>query len=132
MIEFVPIYVVNAQIIYFYLCRLQILTFSPILLDLLDQSVSCSFRVKWKVDTGKCVDASPLLVEHATGGKHSEVVYIGSHSGWFFAIEFTSGNTLWKTLLNDRIESSACVSACGHFVIVGKLFTVSQGCTTFV
>ena len=74
---------------------------------------------KWKVDTGKCVDASPLLVQDKSHDP-SKIIYIGSHSGKFFAICFQTGRVLWDTQLTDRIESSACLSMCGQFVVVGK------------
>ncbi|XP_072171423.1 beta-alanine-activating enzyme-like [Diadema setosum] len=70
---------------------------------------------KWRVDTGKCVDASPLIVKTSTGTN----VFIGSHSGRFLAIAMETGEVLWQTILTDRVESSACLSACGKFVIVG-------------
>ena len=91
-----------------------------------------TLRIKWKVDTGKCVDASPLVVRHPpltpTPGPASlsdnsmagYVVYIGSHSGLFIAINWVSGHTLWKVGLPDRIESSAVISECGQYVTVGK------------
>ncbi|XP_030836045.1 beta-alanine-activating enzyme-like [Strongylocentrotus purpuratus] len=69
----------------------------------------------WKVDTGKCVDASPLVVCTSS----SQTVYIGSHSHRFFAITMETGNVLWEAVLGDRVESSACLSACGKYVIVG-------------
>jgi acyl-CoA synthetase len=71
------------------------------------------------VDTGKCVDASPLLI-HDDSRDPAEIVYIGSHSGKFFAICFRTGRVLWEVKLTDRIESSACLSVCGQFVIVGE------------
>ena len=49
---------------------------------------------------------------------------IGSHSHRFSAICGTSGQKLWETTLPDRIESSACLSLCSQFVIVGKLHTL--------
>ena len=83
--------------------------------------------IKWKVDTGKCVDASPLVVRHPlltpTPGPDNStgyVVYIGSHSRLFIAINWVSGHTLWKVELPDRIESSAVISECGQYVTVGK------------
>ncbi|CAG5133403.1 unnamed protein product [Candidula unifasciata] len=69
----------------------------------------------WKFDTKKCVDASPLVVEQ--GGV--TLVYIGSHSGQFSAIDIFTGSCLWSVTLPDRIESSACCSLCGSYVIVG-------------
>ncbi|XP_062899156.1 beta-alanine-activating enzyme isoform X1 [Mobula hypostoma] len=79
---------------------------------------SVSFKVRWKSDTAKCVDASPLLV--ISGNDGSDVtVYIGSHSHRMQAIDVLSGEIKWERILGDRIESSACISRCGHFIIVG-------------
>jgi len=47
-------------------------------------------------------------------------VYIGSHSHWFVALSVHSGVALWRTRLGDRIESTAALSACRRFVIVGQ------------
>ena len=74
---------------------------------------------QWRVDTGKCVDASPLLIQDDSHDP-PEIIYIGSHSGRFFAICFRTGRVLWETQLTDRIESSASLSVCGQFVIVGE------------
>lgn len=75
------------------------------------------------MDTGKCVDASPLLIQDDSRDP-SETVYIGSHSGRFFAICFRTGKVLWESQLTDRIESSACLSVCGQYVIVGESVTL--------
>ncbi|XP_054584889.1 beta-alanine-activating enzyme [Eptesicus fuscus] len=76
-------------------------------------------RVRWRADTGKCVDASPLVVIPAVN-KSSATVYIGSHSHRMTAVDLYSGKVKWEQLLGDRIESSACVSKCGNFIVVGK------------
>jgi acyl-CoA synthetase len=68
----------------------------------------------WKVNTGKCVDASPLI---AMGNR--SFVFIGSHSYLFMAVDINSGVVVWKTRLPERIESSATLSACGSYVAVG-------------
>ena len=52
------------------------------------------------------------------------VTYIGSHSGLFYAINVTSGVVVWETLLTDRIMSSAILSHCGNYVIVGTFVCV--------
>ncbi|XP_065828359.1 beta-alanine-activating enzyme-like isoform X2 [Oscarella lobularis] len=78
------------------------------------QRGSFQMSVTWKIDTGKCVDASPLL----TLGDMN-VVYIGSHSHSFVSVAADSGTLLWKALLGDRIESSAVLSRCGKFLVVG-------------
>lgn len=75
-------------------------------------------RVRWRSDTGKCVDASPLVVIPAVD-KSSATVYIGSHSHRMMAVDLYSGKVKWEQILGDRIESSACVSKCGNFIVVG-------------
>lgn len=74
--------------------------------------------VRWKSDLGKCVDASPLVVIPAVD-QLSASVYIGSHSHAIQAVDLYSGKVKWERYLADRIESSACVSLCGNFIIVG-------------
>lgn len=80
-------------------------------------------RVRWRSDTGKCVDASPLVVIPADD-KSSATVYIGSHSHRMMAIDLYSGKVKWQQILGDRIESSACVSKCGNFIVVGKFLNL--------
>ncbi|XP_038948861.1 beta-alanine-activating enzyme isoform X2 [Rattus norvegicus] len=76
-------------------------------------------RERWRSDTGKCVDASPLLVVAAVGDTSSTTVYIGSHSHTVKAVDLHSGEMRWERRVGDRIESSACVSKCGNFIVVG-------------
>ncbi|XP_071786439.1 beta-alanine-activating enzyme-like [Asterias amurensis] len=71
---------------------------------------------RWRYDTGKCVDASPLVVLTT---RLNTVVYIGSHSHKFAGVTMTTGRALWVTELGDRIESSACLSTSGSKIIVG-------------
>ncbi|XP_014439379.1 beta-alanine-activating enzyme isoform X2 [Tupaia chinensis] len=80
-------------------------------------------RVRWKSDTGKCVDASPLVVVPAAE-KSSAMVYVGSHSHRMKAVDLYSGEVKWEQTLGDRIESSACVSKCGNFIVVGKFLNL--------
>ncbi|XP_062963788.1 beta-alanine-activating enzyme isoform X2 [Cynocephalus volans] len=75
-------------------------------------------HVRWRSDTGKCVDASPLVVIPVVE-KSSATVYIGSHSHRMKAIDLYSGKVKWEQILGDRIESSACISKCGNFIVVG-------------
>ena len=82
-------------------------------------SIGSSVVIKrhWICDTLKCVDASPLIV--CSGNHLSRIVYIGSHSHFFYAINGNDGNVLWRTKLGDRIESSAVISRDGKTIIVG-------------
>uniref|UniRef100_A0A3B3S6E3 Aminoadipate-semialdehyde dehydrogenase n=1 Tax=Paramormyrops kingsleyae TaxID=1676925 RepID=A0A3B3S6E3_9TELE len=77
-----------------------------------------NLHVRWTSDTGRCVDASPVLL--VTINDHTSVmVYIGSHSHRFQAVDFSTGDLRWERVLGGRIESSAVVSRCGHFIAVG-------------
>jgi len=53
-------------------------------------------------------------------------VYIGSHSHQFVALSVSSGVALWQTYLGDRIESSAALSLCRKFLVVGESFVFSH------
>uniref|UniRef100_UPI00398F3746 beta-alanine-activating enzyme isoform X1 n=2 Tax=Pristiophorus japonicus TaxID=55135 RepID=UPI00398F3746 len=86
-----------------------------------DRVANCttvSLKIRWKSDTAKCVDASPLLVISENNGSDA-TLYIGSHSHRIQAIDVLSGKIKWERILGDRIESSACISRCGKFIIVG-------------
>uniref|UniRef100_H2ZXZ7 Beta-alanine-activating enzyme n=1 Tax=Latimeria chalumnae TaxID=7897 RepID=H2ZXZ7_LATCH len=75
-------------------------------------------RARWRSDTGKCVDASPLLVIPGSSDL-AATVFIGSHSHRIQAINLHSGRIRWERVLGDRIESSACVSKSGKLIVVG-------------
>ncbi|XP_070613319.1 beta-alanine-activating enzyme [Erythrolamprus reginae] len=77
-----------------------------------------TLRVRWTSDLGKCIDASPLLVIPVPD-RSSALVYIGSHSHVIQAVSLYSGKVKWTRNLAGRIESSACVSKCGNFIVVG-------------
>ncbi|KAM9286313.1 beta-alanine-activating enzyme [Cariama cristata] len=74
--------------------------------------------IRWKSNTRKCVDASPLVVIPSKE-EESASVYVGSHSHAMQAIDLDLGEIKWEKNLGDRIESSACVSKCGNFIVVG-------------
>uniref|UniRef100_A0A8C8AJX3 Beta-alanine-activating enzyme n=1 Tax=Otus sunia TaxID=257818 RepID=A0A8C8AJX3_9STRI len=73
--------------------------------------------IRWKSNTRKCVDASPLII--VPSKEVSASVYVGSHSHAMQAIDLDLGEIKWEKNLGDRIESSACVSKCGNFIVVG-------------
>lgn len=75
-----------------------------------------SIELDWKVNTKKCVDASPLVVAREDGTVR---VFIGSHSHEFICVDGLTGRLVWTFLANDRIEASACLSKCGSYVIFG-------------
>lgn len=54
-------------------------------------------------------------------------VYIGSHSHRFTAVCLDSGVASWEVLLGDRIESSAAISLCEKFLIVGRCSATDTG-----
>ena len=80
---------------------------------------------QWRTCLYKCIDASPLVV-NSPGGRGGEV-FIGSHGKVFMCIRLSDGEVLWERSVGDRIESSAAISACGTYVIVGEVFLLSQG-----
>lgn len=86
--------------------------------DILDLILS------WSSDTGRCVDASPvLLIQYRTDqnpDKGKTTVFIGSHSHRIQALDLISGSLRWERVLGDRIEASAAVSHCGSLVIIGQ------------
>ncbi|XP_023127577.2 beta-alanine-activating enzyme isoform X2 [Amphiprion ocellaris] len=76
--------------------------------------------LSWSSDTGRCVDASPvLLVEDETSQRSKTTVFIGSHSHRIQSLDLTTGSLLWERVLGDRIEASVAVSHCGSLVVVG-------------
>ncbi|XP_070765330.1 beta-alanine-activating enzyme [Enoplosus armatus] len=88
--------------------------------------------LSWSSDTGRCVDASPvLLVQDRTDQRSDEgetTVFIGSHSHRIQALDLTTGSLLWERVLGDRIEASAAVSPCGTLVVIGCY----DGCVYFL
>ncbi|XP_061848549.1 beta-alanine-activating enzyme isoform X2 [Colius striatus] len=74
--------------------------------------------IRWKSDTRKCVDASPLVIVPSKE-EVSAAVYVGSHSHAMQAIDLDLGEIKWEKTLGDHIESSACISKCGNFIVVG-------------
>ncbi|XP_029988836.1 beta-alanine-activating enzyme isoform X1 [Sphaeramia orbicularis] len=88
-------------------------------------SVSLGLSLSWSSDTGRCVDASPvLLVQDGT----KTIVFIGSHSHRMQALDLDTGSVQWERVLGDRIEASAAVSHCGTVVIIGCY----DGCVYFL
>ncbi|GFN94232.1 acyl-CoA synthetase family member 4-like [Plakobranchus ocellatus] len=70
---------------------------------------------KWQFDTHKCVDASPLVIQFRSECS----VFISSHSGLVSLLDLHSGACAWSVTLPDRVESSACCTLDGHFLVVG-------------
>jgi outer membrane protein assembly factor BamB len=60
---------------------------------------------EWSIDLEKCIDATPVIANAADRA----VIYIGSHSGLFVAIDLLNGTLIWECRVPDRIESSAAV-----------------------
>ncbi|RKP27367.1 quinon protein alcohol dehydrogenase-like superfamily [Syncephalis pseudoplumigaleata] len=88
---------------------------------------SSNGRVRWRIDLGKCVDASPIAARyhHASSpAGDRRVAWIGSHAGLMAAVDIDQGTLLWQTQLPDRIESSAGVSGDGKHVIVGNCASI--------
>lgn len=97
--------------------------------QLLGERESCGeadlgLSLSWSSDTGRCVDASPVLLVQNRADHRSDLfkatVFIGSHSHRIQALEVATGNLMWERVLGDRIEASAAVSHCGALVVIGK------------
>lgn len=73
----------------------------------------------WCLNLEKCIDSSPTVYVISP---RAAIIYIGSHSGLFVAIDFITGSLIWKYVLPDRIESSACLVTTrskGVLVLIG-------------
>jgi len=77
-----------------------------------------NLNIKWKYNTNKCVDATPLVLETLAD---KEIILIGSHSNKFFCLD-NDGELIWQFKSDDRIESSAIISSCKQFIIFGLIF----------
>lgn len=97
--------------------------------QLLGERESCGeadlgLSLSWSSDTGRCVDASPVLLVQNRADHRSDLfkatVFIGSHSHRIQALDVATGNLMWERVLGDRIEASAAVSHCGALVVIGK------------
>nr|XP_020499456.1 beta-alanine-activating enzyme [Labrus bergylta] len=82
-----------------------------------------TLSLSWSSDTGRCVDASPLLL-----AENRMTVFIGSHSHRIQALDLTTGSLLWERVLGGRMEASAAVSRCGTLVVIGCY----DGCVYFL
>ncbi|XP_061593066.1 beta-alanine-activating enzyme [Cololabis saira] len=94
--------------------------------------VDLELGLSWTSDTGRCVDASPVLLVRDAAEQSSPAaratVFIGSHSHRVQALDLGTGSLLWERVLGDRIEASAAVSQCGSLVVVGCY----DGCVYFL
>ncbi len=117
---------------------------------------SCSqpprVKLEWKWSSGKCIDASPVILCNQEGrypnlqssqcdclillsmlcvlksrdrAKSECVVCIGSHSGLVACLRALDGEVLWKQQLEDRVEATAGITPSGQLAIVGK-FTLGS------
>ncbi|XP_061093383.1 beta-alanine-activating enzyme isoform X2 [Conger conger] len=75
-----------------------------------------AMRVRWRSDTGRCVDASPVLLVSQWGGG---VAYVGSHSHRLQAVALAGGQLLWERVLGGRLEAAAAITRCGSLIAIG-------------
>ncbi|XP_015241042.1 PREDICTED: acyl-CoA synthetase family member 4 isoform X1 [Cyprinodon variegatus] len=95
----------------------------------LNNDFNICLSLSWSSDTGRCVDASPVILVRDVADESSRAtVFIGSHSHRIQALDMLSGNVVWERVLGDRIEASAAVSHCGSLIIVGSY----DGCVYFL
>lgn len=59
------------------------------------------------------------MIEESFFSLSELLIFIGSHYGLFSCIDVHKRSEKWQVLVEDRIESSACVSACGCYVLFG-------------
>ena len=78
--------------------------------------------VDWAVDLQQCVDAAPLAVRYADGHVH---VFCGAHSHVLVCVSDTEARVVWERVLDDRVESTPCVTAAGD-VVVGVYLCAPQ------
>ncbi|CAI5729115.1 unnamed protein product [Peronospora farinosa] len=85
-----------------------------------------------QVDLGKCIDASPIVVQHRDhkGAVCSTWAIIGSHSAQVVCVDVVAaGQAIWRVTLDDRIEACAAISVKHEIVYVGtyagSLFALS-------
>lgn len=83
-------------------------------------------ELAWRVDLGKCIDASPLVIrreQHAherSAETRSTWVVIGSHSAELACVDAENhGEVVWKRTLDGRIEATASFSERSLTVYVG-------------
>uniref|UniRef100_A0A3B4X5G9 Aminoadipate-semialdehyde dehydrogenase n=1 Tax=Seriola lalandi dorsalis TaxID=1841481 RepID=A0A3B4X5G9_SERLL len=86
-------------------------------------AAALGLSLSWSSDTGRCVDASPVLLVHERTDHRSDstqiTVFIGSHSHRIQALDLDTGSLVWERVLGDRIEASAAMSHCGTLVVIG-------------
>lgn len=78
-----------------------------------------SLALAWKVDLGKCIDASPLVIQRETDRSISTWAIVGSHSARVACIDVKTGISVWQRELDDRVEACAALSVKNEFVYVG-------------
>ncbi|XP_071371684.1 beta-alanine-activating enzyme [Centroberyx affinis] len=97
-----------------------------------DTTSAVGLSLSWSSDTGRCVDASPVLLAQGGTDQGSDwaktTVFIGSHSHRMQALDLATGGLLWERVLGDRIEAAAAVSRCGTLVVIGCY----DGCMYFL
>lgn len=80
---------------------------------------------KWKWDSGKCIDASPVVFirriqsEGEAKEEAEERVLIGSHSGLFACLRVDDGYEVWRVNLKSRIEATCSLTADGLYCVIG-------------
>ncbi|KAI9915514.1 hypothetical protein PsorP6_007284 [Peronosclerospora sorghi] len=81
-----------------------------------------SLQRVWAIDLGKCIDASPVVVQRRDRKGHVESTWaiIGSHSAQLVCVDVVAhGCEIWRVTLDDRIEAGAAVSVKHEIVYIG-------------
>ena len=102
-------------------------------------SARSGLKLEWRHHLFKCVDSAPLIMKKKLSGNDGFVVYVGSHSGHFIAVELLTGRLLWTTQFEEetpptgkdgdeddrkrrrrrRVEATASCSSDGNRIFVG-------------
>jgi len=77
------------------------------------------FEPVW--NSGKCIDATPLLIEDEHGD--GAMVFIDSHSAAYAGLHCAGASDNWHVRwcaqLSDRVKASARATPCGRYVVAG-------------
>ena len=84
--------------------------------------------VRWRVNMGRCVDASALVV-HSTapaGGRANTKVFIGAHSRLVAALDAASGETRWRREVVEkgapRVGDDASIEATSAITVTPNFY----------
>lgn len=81
-----------------------------------ERSSLLSLCESWRVNLGKCIDATPTVLE---GDGQAAMVVIGSHAHVVLGVEVESGEEVWRRKVGGRVEATAARGTVEDLVFVG-------------